>query len=247
MGKLTNAADACQQGNDASSHDRLQREPAPMTSNPDQRDFDALLQRVPLPPRAKTELTAMMTTDDRHYHGVGHLALLWRRHRLYAAAEGFDAPEIETLIACAIAFHDCVYARGRRDNEERSAELWMNASAGTSLADADRQWVAETIRATADHLAYPDPAADAPLRERARLWVLDLDLTPLGEADADFDRNTELLRREVPHLTEAQYDAGRLGFLRKISAAPRVYRTPTLAAAFEAQARANFARQLVGA
>jgi predicted metal-dependent HD superfamily phosphohydrolase len=217
-----------------------------MTSEQDRRDFDALLARVPLPQRAKSELTAMMETDDRHYHGVGHLALLWRRHRLYAAAEGLNGPEIEILIACAIAYHDCVYERGRRDNEERSAEVWMRASAGTALSEDDRAWVADTIRATADHLAYPDPAATAPLRERARAWVLDLDLTPLGEADADFDRNTELLRREVPHLTDAQYDAGRLGFLRKISAAPRVYRTPTLAAQFEAQARANFARQLAG-
>jgi predicted metal-dependent HD superfamily phosphohydrolase len=215
-----------------------------MTSEQDRRDFDALLQRVPLPQRAKSELTAMMETDDRHYHGVGHLALLWRRHRLYAAAEGFDAPEIETLIACAIAYHDCVYARGRSDNEERSAEVWLRASAGSSLSDEDRAWVADTIRATADHLGYPDPAAAASLRERARMWALDLDLTPLGEADADFDRNTELLRREVPHLTDAQYDAARLGFLSKFSDAPRVYRTPTLAAQFEAQARANFARQL---
>jgi predicted metal-dependent HD superfamily phosphohydrolase len=217
-----------------------------MTSAQDRRDFEALLARVPLDDRAKSELTAMMESDERHYHGVNHLALLWRRHRLYAPAEGLDAPEIETLIACAIAYHDCVYARGQRDNEEQSAEVWMRASAAAPLPDDDRRWVADTIRATADHLAYPDPAANAPLRERARAWVLDLDLTPLGEADADFDRNTELLRLEVPHLTDAQYDAGRLGFLRKISAAPRVYRTPTLAARFEAQARANFARQLAG-
>jgi predicted metal-dependent HD superfamily phosphohydrolase len=215
-----------------------------MTREQDRRDFEALLARVPLSGPAKSELTAMMETDDRHYHGVGHLALLWRRHRLYAAAEGLTAPEIETLIACAIAYHDSVYERGRRDNEARSAEVWIRASAGSSLSEADRAWVADTIRATADHLAYPAPAADAPLRERARVWVLDLDLTPLGEADADFDRNTDLLRLEVPHLSDAQYDAGRLGFLRKISAAPRVYRTPTLAAQFESQARANFARQL---
>lgn len=217
-----------------------------MTSEQDRRDFDALLARVPLPSRAKAELSAMMESGERHYHGVGHLALLWRRHRLYAAAEGVDAPEVETLIACAIAYHDCVYERGRRDNEERSAEVWLRASAGAPLSEPDRNWVADTIRATADHLAYPDPAADAPLRERARVWALDLDLTPLGEADADFDRNTALLRLEVPHLSDAQYDAGRLGFLRKFSAAPRVYRTPTLAAQFEAQARANFARQLAG-
>jgi predicted metal-dependent HD superfamily phosphohydrolase len=217
-----------------------------MTSEQDQQDFEALLAHVPISDRAKSELTAMMESDERHYHGVNHLALLWRRHRLYAAAEGLDAPEIETLIACAIAYHDCVYARGRRDNEERSAEVWLRASAGAPLSEADRQWVADTIRATADHLAYPDPTADAPLREQARLWVLDLDLTPLGEADADFDRNTNLLRLEVPHLTDAQYDAGRLGFLRKFSDAARVFRTPTLAAQFEAQARANFARQLAG-
>ena len=39
--------------------------------------------------------------------------------------------------------------------------------------------------ATKDHLAYaPDAkaaSAEARLRERARAWVLDLDLTPLGE------------------------------------------------------------------
>jgi len=218
---------------------------APTTRLEDRRDFDALLARVPVSDRAKSELTAMMESPERHYHGLNHLALLWRRHRLYAAAEGLDAPEVETLIACAIAYHDCVYERGRRDNEARSAEVWLEASLGAPLSPPDRLWIADTIRATADHLAYPDPAPDAPLRERARVWVLDLDLTPLGEIDADFDRNTELLRLEVPHLTEAQYDAGRLGFLRKFADAPRVYRTPTLTAKFEAQARANFARQLV--
>ena len=215
-----------------------------VASEQDQRDFSELLARVPVSDRAKSELSAMMETDDRHYHGVGHLALLWRRHRLYAEAEGLTAPAVETLIASAIAYHDCVYERGAHDNERRSAEAWMRASAGGPLPEEDRRWVADTIRATADHLAYPAPPESAPPRERARLWVLDLDLTPLGEAAADFDRNTELLRLEVPHLTQAQFEAGSRSFLRRISAAPRVYRSPTLAAHFEAQARANFARQL---
>ena len=218
----------------------------PATKEEDRREFEALLARVPASDAAKAELAAMMESPDRHYHGVGHLALLWRRHRQYGAAEGFTAPEIETLIASAIAYHDCVYERGRRDNEERSAEVWLRASEASGLSNADRRWVADTIRATADHLAYPDPGEAPSLRERARLWVLDLDLTPLGESEAEFDRNTQLLRLEVPHLTDAQYDDGRLAFLRKFAAAPRVYRTPTLAAVFEAQARANIARQLIG-
>ena len=225
-----------------------------MTSREDRTDFDALLARVPLPDRGKSELTAMMEAPDRHYHGVGHLALLWRRHCVYGGAEGLKGPEVETLIACAIAYHDCVYEAGARDNEEQSAEVWLQASAGSALSQEGRLWVVGTIRATADHLAYPGPAhtadeADhqwrsASMLERARLWVLDLDLTPLGERAADFDRNTELLRLESPNLTQAQFEAGSRGFLKKISDTPRVYRSPTLAAHFEMQARANFAREL---
>jgi predicted metal-dependent HD superfamily phosphohydrolase len=51
-----------------------------MTSREDREDFNALLAHVPLPDGAKSELLAMMGSENRHYHGVGHLALLWRRH-----------------------------------------------------------------------------------------------------------------------------------------------------------------------
>jgi predicted metal-dependent HD superfamily phosphohydrolase len=227
-----------------------------VTSLADRRDFDALLAQLPLPERAKVELSAMMGDKSRFYHGVRHLATLWRRHRLYGTAEGLNAPEIETLIACAIAYHDCVYQSGARDNEQRSAEVWMHASAGSAISKANRLWVVGTIHATADHLAYPARAATpadaerqwstAPLQERARLWMLDLDLTPLGEAAADFDHNTELLRRESPQQSEAQFVAGTHGFLKHIAEAPRVYRSPTLVSHYEAQARANFARELQG-
>jgi predicted metal-dependent HD superfamily phosphohydrolase len=214
-----------------------------VTSREDRDDFRALLAQIPLEEAAKRDLSAMMGAPERFYHGVGHLALLWRRHRLYAAEAGLTAPEWERLIACAIAYHDCVNEGGRHDNEQRSAEVWLRASARSGLSDEDRNWVADTIRATSDHLAYPNATKASP-SEQARLWMLDLDLTPLGETAADFDRNTELLRREVPHLTESEWDAGRLSFLRRFAAAPQIYRTPALAAVFEVQARANIARQL---
>ena len=74
--------------------------------------------------------------------------------------------------------------------------------------------------------------------------MLDLDLTPLGEAPPAFDHNTGLLRQEAAHLNDAQWNAGRLAFLGRFAEAPQVYRTPTIAALFEARARANFAREL---
>lgn len=219
-----------------------------MTLSPaDHRDFESLLAAVPLDDSARATLAARMGDAHRFYHDAAHLALLWRRHRLYGAAEALTRPDVEPLIACAIAFHDAIYVFGVADNEERSADYWLRASAKGSFSIADRMWVADTIRATQDHLAYsPNFGATetSRLRERARVWVLDLDLTPLGEAPVDFDRNTSRLRQEASELSQPQWEAGRQAFLRRFAEAPQIYRTPMIAALFEARARANLAREL---
>ena len=157
----------------------------------DRMEFEEILDSVPVSASAKARLTKAMTDDTRWYHNVSHIAQLWRRHRRYGHAESLISPAIDRLIACAIAFHDCVLDPARRDNEERSAAVWMRASVGAAIEKHDREWVAETIRATRDHLSYeprvdieardPGEGASTQLRERARIWVLDLDLTPIGE------------------------------------------------------------------
>jgi predicted metal-dependent HD superfamily phosphohydrolase len=221
-----------------------------MTDDVEQGGFAALLSILPVDDGAKAELSARMGAPYRAYHGKRHLALIWRRHQRYAAPEGLTAPGIETLIACAIAYHDCVYDSRRRDNEARSAEFWMRASERSLLSDEDRKWVADTILATAEHLGYTTSAGEsspaARLRERARIWVLDLDLTPLGCDPAEFDRDTASLRREAPHFSDEEWDARRRSFLRRLSEAPQIFRSPALAAIFEAPARANIARQVNG-
>jgi predicted metal-dependent HD superfamily phosphohydrolase len=209
-----------------------------------------LFDHVPLDDQAKERLLDEMSLPRRHYHSVAHLEALWRRHRLYSARAGFADPEIDQLVACAISYHDSVYTVGSSDNEERSAKNWLRASAGSPLPEDDRQWVAQTIRATKDHLAYrPDPAARSPraqLRDRVRAWVLDLDLTPLGAPPEEFDRNTHRLRLEAAAVSEAQWWAGMSAFRRRFLEAPRIYRTPELGAIFEAAARRNLARQFPG-
>jgi predicted metal-dependent HD superfamily phosphohydrolase len=210
------------------------------------RGLQDLFEHVPLDDRAKGQLIDEMSKPNRLYHGVGHLELLWRRHRLYSGGVGLADPAIDTLVACAIAYHDSVYDHSRSDNEDRSAEFWLRASAGSGVDDEDRQWVAQTIRATKDHLAYaPDAkaaSAEARLRERARAWVLDLDLTPLGEPPDVFDGNTRLLRAESGHLSDEAWEASMLAFGRRFLAAPRIYRFPELGAIFESSARRNLAR-----
>jgi predicted metal-dependent HD superfamily phosphohydrolase len=199
-----------------------------------------LLATAALSSAARNMVLRQMATSQRHYHGLLHLATLWTRHRRFGIGTPFVAPAASRLIACAIAFHDVVYDATRRDNEHRSALLWRRY-APRDLSPADIDWVAATIEATSDHLASRDASTQ---RGRLRLWLLDLDLTPLGEQPELFARNTRRLRAEYRHLREADWERGRLAFLRKLQAAPALFRSAPLAAAFERQARRNIAREL---
>jgi predicted metal-dependent HD superfamily phosphohydrolase len=203
--------------------------------------LEAVLALVPVSDGAKAALRGLLSGADRHYHGAGHVALLWERHLAFGAGVVREAPWHQWL-ACAICYHDAIYDAARKDNEARSAALWEAAGAG--LPAEGIGWVTGTILATANHLAAAPEAGMGEAAWAARAWMLDLDLTPLGEEAAVFDANTAALRLEFSHLSDAQWVAGRAAFLRGISTTGRLFRTDVLHAAFEAAARANFAREL---
>ncbi len=206
--------------------------------------FDALVSRVPVSDRSRRELARRMRAPDRFYHRDEHLALLWRRHRVLGRNGAFHTPRLERLVASAIAFHDAVLDTTRTDNETASAALWREmAGAAGQLSHDEIDWVADTIEATACHLA---PWPGERLLERARLWVLDLDLTPLGEPPAIFTRDSHRLRAEHMHLDAASWNCKRLDFLAQLARAPRLFRTQVIADAFELPAQANLQRELSG-
>lgn len=201
-----------------------------------------ILALVPVAEGFKADLRQRLAEPSRHYHGAAHVALLWQRHLRHGAGLRVEAAPWHTWLACAIAYHDAVYDAARKDNEARSAALWQDAA--PALPREGIAWVTGTILATANHLAAaPEPGMDV-AAWTARAWMLDLDLTPLGEAPEVFDANTAALRQEYAHLSDEAWTAGRSAFLRGIAKAPRLFRTEVLRAAFEAQARANFAREL---
>ncbi len=208
---------------------------------------DDLLAAVPVSDTARADLRRRMAAPGRHYHGPGHLALLWTRHLALGRGSDLHGPRLARLVASAIAFHDAVLEPGRADNERASAALWREEAADAAVPAEEVEWVAGTIQATADHLASAEAilaeGAPAPLA-RARLWVLDLDLSPLGEPPGVFARNTELLRLERPDLDEGSWRRLLHAFLARLHAAPRLYRTPAVRAAFEARAKANITRAL---
>ncbi len=204
------------------------------------RTLNRLMETAGLPPSARDKALDLMAAPGRYYHGIGHLGVLWRRHEHFVQGSAFCAPVPNRLVACAIVFHDAIYDPTRGDNELRSAALWRDM-APADLAAEQVAWVTTTIEATADHLACTDAGSEL---ARLRLWMLDLDLTPLGAPPAVFTRNTTALRQEFAHLDEAEWGRRRVAFLRTMQAAPRIFRSAPLAAAFEDQARQNIAQAL---
>jgi predicted metal-dependent HD superfamily phosphohydrolase len=202
-----------------------------------------LLRRVPVSPAARRDLRRRMAAPSRRYHGLAHIAELWARHRRLSHGTPFRAPRSERLIAAAIAFHDAIYDARRGGSEAASAALWRRrARAARRMPRAAVEWVAGTIDATADHLGVR--LAGRTVAERARLWMLDLDLTPLGDVPPRFARNTRALRAEFAHLPEAAWRDGRRAFLARLARHPRLFRTHRIAARYEAPARANVAAAL---
>ncbi|WP_431271025.1 HD domain-containing protein [Dankookia sp. P2] len=206
------------------------------------RGFQSLLDAVALPSGIRADLLRRMTAPWRDYHGLQHLTVLWARHLRFGRAGPMQRPQVARLIAAAILFHDAVLVPGAEDNEARSAELWdRTARRLRGFTAAEIAWVGGTIRATADHLNAPLPRGPG---GAARLWLLDLDLSPIGEEAAVFDRNGRGLRAEARHLDDAAFARAQRTFLARIGAAPRLLRHPQLHAAFEAKARANISREI---
>lgn len=198
--------------------------------------FHDLLAHLVVSDPAREALVRLWRQPWRRYHGAGHAGLLWLRHL------AFGGDSADAVTAHAIAYHDAIYDVGAADNETRSAALWREHAA--ALPDGLRDAVERAIMATADHAArHTDPDAQ---------WLVDLDLTPLGEDWPLFVANSMALRAETGW-TEASTSPSSIPpaqqvFLSRLLALPVLYRSPraalALAPAHEAAARRNLSRWL---
>lgn len=181
----------------------------------------------------KTELSAVYRGPDRHYHGLGHIAVLLAlldEHRTEIA----DPEAVEA----AIWFHDAIYDSRRNDNEARSAILAAQKLSGVDPQRLSR--IVAMIEATATH-ALPDLSGQA--RQDAALF-LDMDLAILGSEPALFDAYEVAVRREYEWVGEPAWRSGRAAVLRRFLERPAIFHTEAFRQLYEHQARANIARSL---
>lgn len=172
-------------------------------------------------------LVAAHSEPHRHYHTVDHIEAVLRHLRT------LDAMNITT--AFAAFYHDLVYDPTRSDNEEKSALL--AAASLTAMRVPQAGDVAAIIRATAAHELTNDLPPDA-------ASFLDADLAILGQRPAIYHAYTLAVRAEYIHMPDADFRAGRAAVLHSFADRPTLFFTAAGHDLWEAQARANIAREL---
>jgi predicted metal-dependent HD superfamily phosphohydrolase len=193
------------------------------------------MQRSLIDEALKSELAALYSAEDRHYHGLAHIEAM-----LALATEYRHLLDDPQAVEAAIWFHDAIYDSRAKDNEAKSAELAEKRLSGR--VDPHRlARIAAMINATATHQLPPLRDSDA-VNDAALL--LDMDLAILGAEPAVFDAYEKAVRLEYGWVEEPMWRAGRASVLQNFLARPHIFYTQSFRDRFEARARKNLERSL---
>jgi predicted metal-dependent HD superfamily phosphohydrolase len=179
------------------------------------------------------EMARAYREPHRHYHTLDHIAALLElldRH-------GVGAVDPDAL-RLAILFHDVVYDPTRHDNEQASAALAAEWLTRLGFPHALGAKVARCIMATR-HDQPPEASGDADLA-----LLLDLDLSILASAPADYRAYADAVRLEYAFVPGHLYRAGRQRVLEGFLARERIYLTDRLRVSWEQRARINLAAEI---
>jgi len=165
---------------------------------------------------------------QRHYHTLDHI-----KHCLAMFEDCKALVHEPDSLEMAIWFHDVILESGRRDNEARSADLYLELSKGVQR-DETRQLVKRLIMAT---LHDGDSLEDADC-----IYMVDIDLSSFGLSWDGFLGDSQDIRAENPHLCDQDYQLNQSGFQRSLLARPRFFLSDFFFDRFEKQARDNLAR-----
>ncbi|MFP8967456.1 hypothetical protein ACKC9G_12810 [Pokkaliibacter sp. CJK22405] len=173
-------------------------------------------------------LERLYAETGRHYHNGCHIkhCLLWL-DRYRSHAENADAIEL------ALWFHDAVYQFDARDNEQKSAELFMHFTAGAD--EAFRQHVYELILATT-HRESPANIDQA--------LIMDIDLSSFALPWHPFIKDSMKCRKEKPFLTDPEFFERQICFWQSLLARPAFFFSPVFFQEHEHQARQNVRKLL---
>lgn len=173
------------------------------------------------------KLNAHYAEPHRHYHNAGHIIDCLARMDL--AADAIAPLAHSDGVELAVWFHDVIYESGAPDNEQRSAD-WF--------AEVARPWFAPALVREVEGYIMSTLHREIPTDVGAQ-FVVDVDLSGLGMPRESFFRDGANIRKEFPHLSDADYLRGQNGFLQTLLARERIYATDFFYQLCEARAREN--------
>ncbi|MDX5448388.1 MAG: hypothetical protein LPK47_08420 [Bacteroidota bacterium] len=142
--------------------------------------------------------------------------------------------EEEALLIFAIFFHDLVLEPGRRDNEERSADLADKVLSQLGISVPHRDRIRSMILSTKDH----DPGDD----DLVALFC-DLDLSILGVDPGTYLRYAQNVRKEYSLVPERIYRKERAKVIRSFLNRKRIFYSEYFRS-LEGSARINLQEEL---
>jgi predicted metal-dependent HD superfamily phosphohydrolase len=157
----------------------------------------------------------------RRYHTLRHLDHGFLQHH---ARVGAMKPDV----FFAWAYHDAIYDPRAKDNEERSAELFLKDNELLGFSPDQADWIASLILGT-KHTGM-------------KSLITDIDLSILGADRPVYDNYVREVRGEYSFVSERDWRAGRtdvlIGFVTQ-----KIFVTPEFAS-LEEPARLNLHREL---
>jgi len=174
------------------------------------------------------ELCRLYTAPYRRYHNLGHI-----QDCLRLVDEVAPLLVDRDAVEFGVWFHDAVYDTGVTTNEWRSAELFLERSAGASFVFRHR---------VCGHILSTRHTRTA--RGNDRCFLVDIDLSGFGAPWDEFMRNGALLREESSSQSDEKYHAGQVFFLSALQQRPHFYQTEYFRDRYEAIARTNLDRLL---
>lgn len=162
---------------------------------------------------------------QRYYHTLDHI-----EHCLSLFDKISSKLQSPHALELAIWFHDVVYQPGATNNEQLSADQFMQTTK-KRFDDSLRNTVYQHIMATL-HLHSEMNHADTK-------YMVDIDLSSFGLPWPEFIHDSENLRREMAHLSNEDYCRKQSAFQQALMDRPRFFRSDYFYQNYESQARQN--------
>ena len=176
------------------------------------------------------EVIQAYSEPHRRYHTLVHLQDCLQQ---FDVADSLATHPVE--VEAALWFHDAIYDPRSSENEARSAQWAQEALRDMGVSAEIAQRVADLVLVTR-HNARP-VGADACV-------LVDIDLSILGRAPAEFDVYERQIREEYAWVPEPTFRQRRADILQSFLTRRVIYETLLFQSRYEAQARQNLARSI---